>query len=146
MAPHVAAMLIDTLGRVEDFRYRYSARPPLAVALPADVSAWPTVAAAVDASCDMEYTGAGLTDSPALAREAAHVVVAYGKSDLPEFPSVVYHVDTGVWEYAYTARPVVFADGHAVLVPSNDLAAVLAEDRVARDRINSEHPMSTPPM
>jgi hypothetical protein len=110
-------------------RYRYSRRPRFPSDTPADDNA---LAAILESSSDFNYLGADLVNSPDLPPVASRIIVAYGKSDLPEFPDVSYNQSTHMYQYAFAARPVSFADGHATLVSAVELPTLFREHNAAR--------------
>jgi hypothetical protein len=132
--PHLAALLGEGLPS-KHLRYAYSDTPDLpATATAAAADQWSLIAGVVDSHCDYVYLGADLPPSPKASAEAVHIVVLYGKVDLPELPQILWVYSRNVYEYCLTARPVAFADGNVRFVPVKDLPLIFAEHNAARVR------------
>jgi hypothetical protein len=141
--PHLASLVIDGGLPVRDLRYRYSPTYELPSDVPND---WRELVSTIDAQADFIYLVGDLSSTLTRSANAAPLIVAYGKRNLPELPQVSWHTDTGEFEYAFAARPVSFVDGTSRLVSLDDLPKVFAAHNAARATLGlPPHTLDVPP-
>jgi prepilin-type processing-associated H-X9-DG protein len=133
--PHLAALMVAGVLSPSQIRYRYSSKPKLRTS-PSSSDDWHSLTSSVDASTDFLYLGQDLIISPAFTAVASNIIVAVGKTNLPEIPIAIYNANTRTYDYQFTARPVAFADGHAALFPLEQLPTIFASSNTERSTLH----------